>query len=111
MHLHQLDIKTAFLNGTLKQDIYMWLPNEFDAGDLVSKLQKSLYGLKQASREWNKWFHNLIVNLEFGQSEADSCLYIACDDGEAVFLIIYVDDIIIASRSLTVITALKKKLS
>lgn len=111
MHLHQLDVKTAFLNGTLKQDIYMRLPDEFGAGDLVAKLQKSLYGLKQASREWNKRFQDFIVNLGFRQSQADSCLYIAWKDGEAVFLIIYVDDIIIASRSISVVDALKKKLS
>lgn len=111
MQLHQLDVKTAFLNGNLKQDIYMRLPDEFGAGNLVAKLQKSLYGLKQASREWNRRFHDFIMNLGFRQSEADCCLYIACEKGEAVFLIIYVDDIIIASRSMSVIGALKKKLS
>lgn len=108
MHLHQLDVKTAFLNGTLDQDIFMRLPDEFAVGNLVAKLHKSLYGLKQASRAWNERFHKFIVNLGFQRSDADNCLYYASMDSEVVYLIIYVDDILLASGSLKYITKLKE---
>lgn len=110
MHLHQLDVKTAFLNGHLDQELYMRLPKEFDSGGLVAKLQKSLYGLKQASRAWNSRFHEFVSALGFRRSEIDNCLYIATIAGKSVFLIIYVDDILIACHSLEVIDELKGKL-
>lgn len=110
MNLHQLDVKTAFLNGFLEEEIYMRLPVEFEAGDLVAKLQKSIYGLKQASRAWNSRFHDFVLTLGFRRSEIDNCLYTATISGELVYLLIYVDDILIASHSLNVIIKLKAKL-
>lgn len=110
MHLHQLDVKTAFLNGSLEQEIYMRLPEEFAAGNLVAKLQKSLYGLKQASRAWNSRFHEFVTSLGFKRCDVDNCLYTVNISGETVYLIIYVDDILIACRSLDKITKLKDKL-
>ncbi|KXJ72178.1 hypothetical protein RP20_CCG018696 [Aedes albopictus] len=107
MLIHQLDVKTAFLNGKLDQEIYMRLPNEFETKGLVAKLQRSLYGLKQASRAWNSRFHEFVTGLGFVQSKADSCLYTAVKNGELVLLIIYVDDILIACRSLELISTLK----
>jgi len=53
--IHQMDVKTVFLNGNLKEEIYMYQPEGFEEGDrnMVCRLQKSLYGLKQAPRSWN----------------------------------------------------------
>lgn len=94
----------------MDQELYMRLPKEFDSGGLVAKLQKSLYGLKQASRAWNSRFHEFITTFGFRRSEIDNCLYIATIAGQSVFLIIYVDDILIACHSLNVIAKLKGKL-
>lgn len=110
MHLHQLDVKTAFLNGTIQEDIYMRLPDEFGAGSLVAKLQKSLYGLKQASRAWKARFHDFVTSLGFKRSEADNCLYVAKIQNETVILIIYVDDMLIACHSLDVLVNIKRAL-
>jgi len=56
MQIHQMDVKTAFLNGDLEKEIYIEQPEGFTQGDqhLVSKLHKSLYGLKQSPRDWNQ---------------------------------------------------------
>ena len=60
LELHQMDVKTAFLNGDIDETIYMVQPENFESGDsknMVCKLTKSIYGLKQASRQW---YHNFI---------------------------------------------------
>lgn len=66
MKLKQFDVKTAFLNGELQEDIYMEQPQGFSDGkDRVCKLQRSLYGLKQASRCWNQKFNKFIKLFGF----------------------------------------------
>ena len=67
LELHQMDVKTAFLNGNIDEKIYMVQPDNFVSGDpkkMVCKLMKSIYGLKQASRQWYHNFH--VVVLSFG---------------------------------------------
>ena len=68
LKLHQMDVKTTFLNGNLSEDIYMRQVKEFEKKGkkhLVCKLRKSIYGLKQASRQWYIKFHNTITTLVF----------------------------------------------
>ena len=66
LEAHHLDIKTAFLNGTLDEEIYMQAPDGIDTGNSnIWKLQKSLYGLKQASHVWNKLLDNMLKKLSF----------------------------------------------
>lgn len=72
--LHQMDVVTAFLNGTLEEDIYMEQPDgyiEQGKENFVCKLRKSLYGLKQSSRCWNKAFTEFMKSISFNQSAAD----------------------------------------
>jgi len=98
--LFQLDVKTAFLNGFLDEEIYMEQPEGFIQGvNLVCKLNKSIYGLKQASNCWNRRFNNFICKLGFKRSLSDSCLYIKVIKDIYIYLLIYVDDILIASNS------------
>ena len=79
LELHQLDVKTAFLNGELKEDIYMLQPKGFQINgheDKVYKLKRSLYRPKQSSRQWYLKFHQAILEIGFEVSPLDHCVYI-----------------------------------
>ncbi|GKD47432.1 retrotransposon protein, putative, ty1-copia subclass [Tanacetum coccineum] len=94
----QMDVKTAFLNGYLDEDIYMVQPEGFvdpNHPKKVCKLQKSIYGLKQASRSWNKRFDEEIKRFRFAQNLDDLCVYQNASGSNVIFLILYVDGIII----------------
>lgn len=103
MELKQFDIKTAFLNGDLDEVIFMKQPIGYDNGSgKVCKLLKSLYGLKQASRCWNKKFTEFIKKFNFKQCEADPCVFVLFARNVKVILAIYVDDGLIASNNKSV---------
>ncbi|GKG08194.1 retrotransposon protein, putative, ty1-copia subclass [Tanacetum coccineum] len=93
-----MDVKTAFLNGYLDKDIYMVQPEGFvdpNHPRKVCKLQRSIYGLKQASRSWNKRFDEEIKRFGFAQNLDEPCVYQKASGSNVTFLILYVDDIII----------------
>ena len=114
MALVQMDVKTAFLHGDLHEEIYMQQPEGFAVKgkeDLVCKLKKSLYGLKQAPREWYHKFDAFMKSQGFGRSDTDHCLYTKrVSDGSLLILILYVDDMLIAGKSLKEMDVLKKGL-
>ena len=91
--LIQFDVKTAFLNGDLVDDVYMFPPEgmKFKEGT-VCKLEKALYGLKQASRQWNERIDSFLKSIKFQQSNADKCVYYRHSDASKVLLALYVDD-------------------
>lgn len=98
MHIHQMDVVTAFLNGSLDEDIYMDQPSGFvQPGDenLVCKLSKSLYGLKQSPRCWNIVLDNFLKSLNFVNSNADQCVYVRELSGSKAMIAVYVDDLVI----------------
>jgi hypothetical protein len=100
LQLHQVDITTAFLNGVLEEEVYMYQPQEFVAKgqeNLVCKLKRSLYGLKQSPRCWNSTLDEFLKQLGFVQSTSDPCIYVA-SDGE-LMVGVYVDDIVIGGKS------------
>ena len=102
MDLQQMDVKTAFLNGELEEEVYMTQPEGFiEVGKehLVCKLQKSLYGLKQAPRAWNTLIDGFLKEKGFVQSMADHCIYTRLEGASTVIIALYVDDLIIASNS------------
>ena len=95
-------METAFLNGELDEDIYMVQPDgyiEEEHARLVCKLQRSLYGLKQSPRMWNKTIDEFMLKIGFMKCESDRCIYIKRNDQYMIFVALYVDDLIIASRS------------
>ena len=74
----QMDLKTAFLNGNLEEEIYMMQPKGFigkNQEHMVCKLKRSIYGLKQASRSWNIKFDQAIKSFGFEQNLDESCVY------------------------------------
>ncbi|KAI5748286.1 hypothetical protein M8J77_023876 [Diaphorina citri] len=111
LHLHQLDVNTAFLNGHLENDVYLYPPKGLDVENgTVLKLNKALYGLKQASYCWNKRLNETLQNLNFKRSEKDYCLYTLNNNGEMLYLIVFVDDIILASKSIDLINIVKSQI-
>jgi hypothetical protein len=79
LELHQLDVKIAFLNGDLKEEIYMDQPDGFQIKGQegkVCRLKKSLYGLKQSSRQWYLKFHQVILDIGYEMSPLDHCVYV-----------------------------------
>jgi len=93
------DVKTAFLNGTLKEEIYMRQPPGFKVGDKVMKLKKSLYGLKQAAHVWNDLLHKSLTSKGCTTSETDKCLYIKKSNNNVIYLLVHVDDMLVSSNS------------
>ena len=116
--VHQLDINNAFLHGTLAETVYCAQPSGFvDATkpDHVCRLNKSLYGLKQAPRAWYSRFADHLLRLGFVGSRADSSLFIYTRGTDIVYLLLYVDDIVLTASSELLlrqtITALEREFS
>ncbi|GJU59723.1 retrotransposon protein, putative, ty1-copia subclass [Tanacetum coccineum] len=106
----QMDVKTAFLNGYLDEDIYMVQPEGFvdpNHPRKVCKLQRSIYGLKQASRSWNKRFDEEIKRFGFAQNLDEPCVYQKASGSNVTFLILYVDDIIIMGNHIPSLQSVK----
>ena len=101
LHLHQMDVQTAFLNGDLQEEIYMCQPEGFivrGKEEYVYKLKKGLYGLKQASRCWFQTMDILLQSIGFDQCDGDSCIYIKKLNNKFVMLALYVDDLLLAAN-------------
>lgn len=98
LHFRQFDIKTAFLYGTINEEIYMTQPEGFEDGtSRVCRLLKSLYGLKQAPRVWSEHFARFLTDCSLRESIADPCLYYRTEDGKKFLLVLWVDDGLIAA--------------
>ena len=114
LELHQMDVKTAFLNGDIDETIYMVQPENFVSGDpknMVCKLKKSIYGLKQASRQWYYKFHQVITSFGFEVNLVEDCVYHKFCRSKYIFLVLYVDDILLASNDIELLHKTKKFLS
>ena len=114
LFLHQMDVKTAFLNGKLEEEIYMKQPEGFvNKGEekLVCKLNKSIYGLKQASRQWYLRFDEVMQSHGFIENSEDECIYVKTSGRHFTILVLYVDDILIAGTNLSILQETKILLS
>ena len=113
LKLHQMDVTTAFLNGELKEEVYMRQPEGYTVKgkeNLVCRLEKSIYGIKQSSRCWNSALDTHLKKMGFVQSAGDPCLYMS-SEGEMFLIAVYVDDILLAGKSDKRMAKVKQALS
>jgi histone deacetylase 1/2 len=111
--VQQIDINNAFLNGILQEEVYMTQPAGFEASDksLVCKLHKSLYGLKQAPRAWYERLTQTLLQMGFTASKCDPSLLVLHQQGACIYVLIYVDDILITGSAPHLIQDLIHKLN
>ena len=113
--LHQLDVKNAFLNGDLEEEVYMDIPAGLETTsnfNKVCRLRKSLYGLKQSPRAWFERFTKVVKGYGFVQCQSDHTLFVKhFPEGKLAIIIVYVDDIILTGNHEEKIDLLKKLLT
>ena len=114
LELHQMDVKTAFLNGDLEEEVYMDQPQGFEATskrNLVCRLKKSIYGLKQASKQWYLKFNDIVLSYGFVEMTVDQCIYMKVVGRKFIILVLYVDDILLAASDHGLLHDVKNYLS
>lgn len=137
--IHQLDVATAYLNGRLDEDIFMTLPNfleemlprilqskdlkndseerimkmlqDIRQRDMVLKVKRSLYGLKQAGRQWHKKLDEVMRSLGLKPLESDPCVYTAKSGQDLMIIVVYVDDMFLSSNNANWMTKIKRDLA
>jgi len=113
LELHQMDVKTAFLNGVLEEEIYMQQPEGFiEPGNehLVCKLKRTLYGLKQSPRVWYQTIDKFFADMGFKRVEGDYGLYVIWNDDVKCIIALHVDDLLIACNSVPYMESVKQEL-
>jgi histone deacetylase 1/2 len=111
--IQQIDINNAFLNGILQEEVYMSQPPGFISSDKtpVCKLHKALYGLKQAPRAWYDRLTQALVSFGFHSSRCDPSLFVYNHKGVTMYVLVYVDDILLTGSSSTILHDLIAKLN
>jgi len=114
LELHQMDVKMTFLNCDLEEEVYMTQTEGFSSSDkahLVCKLKKSIYGLKHAPHQWYLKFHSVISSFGFVENNMDRCIYHKVNKSKIIFLVLYVDDILLATNDFRMLHEVKQFLS
>jgi hypothetical protein len=114
LELHQMDVKTAFLNEDLLENVCMAQPKGFTIKrkeHMGCHLRKFIYELKQVSRQWYLKFDETIRSFGFKENEDDNCIYAKFRNGKFIFLILYVNDILLASSNVGLLLETKRFLS
>ena len=114
LELQQMDVKTVFFNGDLEEEVYMDQPDGFSIegnNHIVCKLKKSVYGLKQASRQWYLKFNDTITSFSFHENIIDQCIHRKISRSKFIFLVLYVDDILLDANDLGILYETKDFLS
>ena len=115
LKLEHLDVKTTFLHGDLDEESFVEQPKGFVQNRnkrLVCKLKKLLYGMRHPPRKWYKKFDSFMVSQNFTSSEYDHCVYFKkLENDMFIILVLYVDDMFVASKSMFEINRLKAQLA
>ena len=101
VHLHQMDVKSAYLHSTIEEEVYLEQPEGFQEGrNKVCRLNKSIYGLKQAARNWYDSLAIFLKELGFTRSVNDYCLFVRAEEDQSyTHVLTWVDDIILSCPS------------
>jgi len=117
LHLHQMDVKGAYLNAPIDKDIYVQQPPGYEQTDsngtpFTCHLKKSLYGLKQSGRNWHSTLTDFLKEQGFTPNKSDQCVYTYhAENGDQIIILFWVDDIIIACNNLELIGTTKEMLN
>ena len=114
LELEQMDVKNVFIHGDVEEELYMEQPDGFQSkkkAHLVCRLKKSLYGMKQAPRNWYKRFDSFMSDQGFTRSTADTYVYVRGDGPEKLILLLYVDGMLLVGKDKAQISRLKLDLS
>lgn len=114
LELHQMDVKTTFLNGNLEEEVYVDQLQGFiitEKENLVCILKRSIYGMKQASRQWYLKFNDAITSYGFTENTVDKCIYMNVSGSKFIILVLYVDDILLADNNIGLLHDVKNFLS
>jgi hypothetical protein len=114
LEVEQMDVKTIFLHGDLEEEIYMKEPKGFivkGKKEMVCNLKKSLYGLKQSPRMWYQNFDTYILGLGFVRSRVDHCVCSKKVGNHFIYVVLYVDDMLLVGNNMDVIKEVKSQLS
>ncbi|KAI3516558.1 hypothetical protein L1887_15477 [Cichorium endivia] len=112
--VHHLDVKSAFLNGNLEEEVYVTQPEGFEKKgelDKVYKLSKALYGLKQAPRAWNSCLDKYLKSLEFKRCPQEYSVYTRMKEGNTLIIGVYVDDLLVTGSSPNDVKEFKKEMN
>ncbi|WVZ75637.1 hypothetical protein U9M48_023674 [Paspalum notatum var. saurae] len=112
--LQQMDVKSAFLNGFIEEEVYVRQPPSFESAkfpDQVYKLRKALYGLKQAPRAWYARLKSFLLKSRFVMGSVDKTLFLLSHGGDTIIVQIYVDDIIFGGSSLALVYSFAEQMS
>lgn len=112
--VEQMDVKTTFLHGDLKEEIYMSQPKQFvEKGieNIFCKLKKSLYGLKQSLRMWYQKFDTYVFSSQFLRSKSNHYVYYKSKNGHILIIVLYVDNMLFIGNGKRMILDLKSQLS
>ncbi|KAL0439158.1 UNVERIFIED_CONTAM: putative transposon Ty5-1 protein [Sesamum latifolium] len=110
----QMNVKMAFLNSFVEEEIFMDHPEGFTSvgeEQKVCRLQRSIYGLKQASRSWNTYFDEVIRDYDFIKNEHNPCVYKKISESLVAYLVLYVDDILLIGNDVKMLGDIKAWLS
>ena len=113
LKIHQIDVKTTFINGDLEEEIYMDKPKgfvELGQESKLCKLTKSLYGLKQTPKQWHEKFDSCMIENSYKSNECDKCIFSKSWNNLHVIISLCVDDMLIFGSDMHVINETKNML-
>lgn len=111
-YIEQMDVETAFLNGNIKSEVYIYPPDGYDVEpSKVCLLKKALYGLRESPRDWYDCINSFFCSINLKRSAYDYCLYTGSVDNTKVYIILYVDDLLITGENKKSINKVKQMLS
>ena len=111
LFIEQMDVETAFLNGVVKTEVYINEPKGYETGDnKVCKLHKALYGLRESPRAWYNCFNKYMESINFVRSNYDYCLYINNTTKDTIYILVFVDDLLICCKDKHIINKVKASL-